>query len=375
MSRPVTFGIVGGYGSTGRAVVSELLKSAQGQIFIAGRDLTKASALATECGARVSAARLDVLDPSSLDDFCSRCSIVINCAGPVAVLQDRVAQAALRSRSHYVDVAGLTFVKERLLPRANEIAGLGLSFVISAGWMPGISELVPAYANAVARKKMDAIESLAVYFTDSGEWSDNAFRDGVWYIREVQAKHRTPSYFHQGERTRAQLSAAWRTVDLGEPIGRRSFSLVSVAELDEIGRRLKDCDVFIYSYLSGLRNALAWMMVALLPLPEQSRVRLLRNMFRRNRLPVDGFAVAQIVGRSQGRKSVLTSRIVYRDRRDYWINGLVPATMARLITEGKGVKAGVNFLADAVDPVSFMAELRKAGVEQSEEFKVCEQRA
>jgi hypothetical protein len=44
---------------------------------------------------------------------------------------------------------------------------------------------------------------------------------------------------------------------------------------------------------------------------------------------------------------------------------VVPALVARQIAEGKGVQAGVHFLADAVDPVKFMAELRKIGVEQT----------
>jgi saccharopine dehydrogenase (NAD+, L-lysine forming) len=162
MSRTNTFGIVGGYGATGRAVVSELLKSSDGEILIGGRGLSRATASATKLGGRVSAVHLNVLDGHSLDDFCGRCSIIVNCAGPVMLLQDRVAQAALRARSHYVDVAGLTLVKERMLPHAQEIADLGLRFVVSAGWMPGISELVPAYANVRARSKMESIESLTV---------------------------------------------------------------------------------------------------------------------------------------------------------------------------------------------------------------------
>jgi hypothetical protein len=96
---------------------------------------------------------------------------------------------------------------------------------------------------------------------------------------------------------------------------------------------------------------------------------LLRNVFRRNRLPVDGFVTAQILGRSQGRRLALTVRLVYTDRRDYWIHGLVLATVARSIAEGKCVRAGVHFLSDAVDPIAFMAELRKAGVEQTENLK------
>ena len=120
MSRTVTFGIIGGYGATGRVVVSELWKSCKGEILIGGRDLAKGTALAQEPGSRVSAAHLDVLDGRSLDDFCSQYSIIVNCAGPVMVLQDRVAQAAFRRRCHYIDVAGLTFVKERMLRHSRQ---------------------------------------------------------------------------------------------------------------------------------------------------------------------------------------------------------------------------------------------------------------
>ncbi len=46
----------------------------------------------------MSSALLDILGPRLLDEFRSRCAIVVNCAGPVTLLQDRVAQAAFRAR-------------------------------------------------------------------------------------------------------------------------------------------------------------------------------------------------------------------------------------------------------------------------------------
>jgi hypothetical protein len=64
----------------------------------------------------------------------------------------------------------------------------------------------------------------------------------------------------------------------------------------------------------------------------------------------------------------LTAQIVYRDHRDYGINGLVPAIVARMISKGKSVRPGVHFLVDTVDPITFMADLKKAGVEQTENF-------
>jgi saccharopine dehydrogenase-like NADP-dependent oxidoreductase len=72
--------------------VSELAKSSDGEILVGGRDLAKATASAANFGGNVSAAQLDVLDAGSRDDFCGRCSIIVNCAGPVMLLQDRVAR-------------------------------------------------------------------------------------------------------------------------------------------------------------------------------------------------------------------------------------------------------------------------------------------
>ena len=82
-----------------------------------------------------------------------------------------------------------------------------------------------------------------------------------------------------------------------------------------------------------------------------------------------GFVVAQVLGRSQGTRLALTVQTVYKERRDYWINGLMLATAAHIVSEGKGVRAGVHFPPDAVDAVALMAELRGAGVEQIEKFE------
>jgi hypothetical protein len=113
--------------------------------------------------------------------------------------------------------------------------------------------------------------------------------------------------------------------------------------------------------------------MALVPLPGGLGVRLLRNVFRRNCLPgadrAAGFIAARILGLSQGRRLALTAQIVFKQRRDYWINGIALATLARMVSESKGVQTGVHFLGDAVDPIAFMAELRKVGVEQTENFE------
>lgn len=365
MSSTATFGIVGGYGATGSVVASELWKSSAGDILIGGRDLAKGNALAARFDARVSAARVDVLDPALLDDFCRRCAILVNCASPVMVLEDRVAQAALRARCHYVDAAGLLTVRERMLPRSREIEDAGLSFVISAGWLPGMSELLPLYAAAQARARMDSLESVSVYFGDTGEWSEHAFEEAAWTIRRLGTRGR--GYSRRGQWVGGGLFSSSRRADVGGA-GRRRYFLFATPELKDVGARLQDCDFFSYACMPGLRTLLASSLVALLPLSPSCGARLLRNAFRKNRLPVGGFIVTQAIGQAQGRKTSFTAQAAYQEGREYWANGLVPATVARMMAEGKGVRAGVHFLADAVEPLAFMAELKKSGLGPTENF-------
>ncbi|HYA25352.1 MAG TPA: saccharopine dehydrogenase NADP-binding domain-containing protein [Terriglobales bacterium] len=370
MTQTATFGVVGGYGSTGRVVVSELHKCCRGEILIGGRDLAKANALAGQFGSRMSAARIDVLDSRALDDFCSQCSIVVNCGGPVMALQDRVAQAAFRKHCHYVDAAGLLVVKERMLPHGREIADLGLSFVISAGLLPGISEILPiyAYAQAKAKAKMDVIESLSIYYGDTGEWSRNAFREIAWLMRERHRGgpgHMAPGYFRKGAWVKLSMLTS-HTADLGGRIGQRRFFPGFIPEMSELSFRFADCDLFSYGCVPGLRMMTAATLVSMLPLPGDLGARLLRDAFRKNRLPVGGFVVVKVVGLSDARKLAFTVQMVYEEDRGYWLNGLVAATVARLISNREGVQAGVHFLPDAVDSMSFTAELQKSGVELTE---------
>jgi len=366
MSHRVAFGVIGGYGATGRNAVAELLRSTSGDILIGGRNEAKARAAATESDGRVSASRVDVLDPNSLNEFCCRCFVIVNCASPVMVLEDRVAQAAWQARCHYVDAASLLIVKDRMAPQSQTIKEAKLSFVMSAGWLPGMSELLPLYAHVLARTKMDAIESSTMYFGDTSDWSDNAFQEAAWLMRRLGQSRR--GYFRKGEWVREGIFSAAREADLGNPIGRQRFYLFSNPELSEIGSRLNDCTLSAYACVPGLRTMVASSLISLFPISEKRAGRLLQNSFRKNRLPVGGFVVVQVQGSSQGRKRSLRVQLIYKDGKEYWINGVVPATVARMISDGQ-VQPGLNYLASAVDPLCFVAELRLAGVELAEVFE------
>ena len=360
MNRSVTFGVIGGTGSTGRAVAKELRRSTDRPILIGGRNLAKLNAVVEEVGAAVSVMRLDVRDPRSVEEFCGRCSVVVNCGGPVSQLRDMVAQAAFRTRSHYVDVAGLTLVPEAMMPHYQEFSDLGLACVMSAGWLPGMTELLPAYSLAVSKTRMDRILSLTTYFGDSGEWSNTAMRDIVWYLRKFG--RRRPKYIRDGEWVRAKLTEVLIEKDIGAPIGRRLFSMSCLPEMKALMRGLKGCNGRAYTYLPSRSTALAGSLVALVPLPTEFAIRTMHAALLAESLSVGGFSVVEIQGRSEACEVTHRYQVTFEKGCEYWINGVVAATVARLIFEGGNVKTGVHYLTDAVDPVTFMQEVRKAGV-------------
>ena len=366
MNRPATFGVVGGSGSTGKAVAKELRRSTDSAIIIAGRNVPNLRSMATDLGGAVTVVGVDVRDPRSLKEFCAKCSVVVNCGGPVSELQDRVAQAALITRSHYVDLAGLTLVREGMIPHDQEVSDLGLAFVVSAGWLPGMTELLPAYALAVSKARIDAIHSFTIYSGDSGEWSNSAMRDIVWYLRKFG--RRRPKYIHNGEWVRAKLAEVLIEKDIGSSIGRRLFSISCLPEMAELMGRFKDYDGRAYTYLPSRRTAVMGSLIALLPFPGDFAMHSMRQALLAESLPIGGFSVVEIQGRSNARDVSHRYEAKFEMGRGYWMNAIVAATVARLISEGGGVNSGVHFLMDAVDPVRFMEKLREAGVSQTERF-------
>lgn len=359
MKSSAAFGVIGGSGNTGKTVAMELRRRTDRAIHIGGRNLAKLDAVAAELGAAVSAIRLDVRDPRSLEEFCDRCSVVVNCGGPVSELQDIVAQAALRTRSHYVDVAGLTLVPEAMMPHDQEFSDLGLACVMSAGWLPGMTELLPAYSVAVSKTRMDEIHSVTTYSGDSGEWSNTAMRDIVWYLRKFG--RRRPKYFRNGEWIRARLVSTLIEKDLGDPIGRRLFAMSCLPEMAVLIGGLS-CDGRAYTYLPTRSTAVIASLIALVPFPTEFAIRRIRAALLAKSLPVGGFSVVEIQGRSEAREVTHRYQVTFEKGREYWISGVVAATVARLISNGGTVKAGVHFLTEAVDPVTFMQELRNVGV-------------
>jgi len=212
---------------------------------------------------------------------------------------------------------------------------------------------------------MDEIHSVITFSGDSGEWSNSAMRDIVWYLRKFG--RRRPKYIRNGEWVRAKLSEVLAEKDMGSPIGRCLFSMSCLPEMAVLIGRL-NCDGRAYTYLPSRSTALVASLIALVPLPMEFTIRRIRKALLAESLSVGGFSVVEIQGRSEACEVTHRYQVTFEKGCEYWINAVVAATVARLIFEGGSVKTGVHYLMDAVDPITFMEELRKAGVSQMESF-------
>ena len=103
-------GVIGTTGMVG-AAVAERLHSAGLPVLLSAR---RRSAINHPTHADIEVAHVDITDSVSLDAFCRRCSVVVNCAGPSYRILDTVARAALSNGAHYVDPAGDDPVYTRL---------------------------------------------------------------------------------------------------------------------------------------------------------------------------------------------------------------------------------------------------------------------
>jgi len=151
VTRPV-IAIVGASGSVGSGALACLIHDAQRYKLRAAYHTR--SPQSSDKHDSVCWSRVNVYDDSSLDPFCSGCTVVLNTAGPSSQIGDRVARAADRAGADYVDAFGGRLLSD--LFQANPLS-MNRRVIHSAGIYPGLSELLPRW---LARTHFDKVQTL-----------------------------------------------------------------------------------------------------------------------------------------------------------------------------------------------------------------------
>jgi len=136
--------VYGANGYTGTLIAELLRESAipAADIILAGRNAQAVAALAERHGFDHRAFSLDT--PSNIDAGLEGVAAVLHCAGPFSRTAAPMADACLRTHTHYMDVTGEVEVFEALAGRSDEARSAGIML------MPGVGfDVVPSDCMAV----------------------------------------------------------------------------------------------------------------------------------------------------------------------------------------------------------------------------------
>ena len=128
--------LYGANGYTGELVARHAVARGHRPI-LAGRRADAVFALAEELGLERRLFGLE--EPSRIDEALAGMSLVLHCAGPFVRTSRPMADACLRTRTHYLDVTGEVAVCEALLARDAEARAAGVMLLPGCGF-----EVVPA---------------------------------------------------------------------------------------------------------------------------------------------------------------------------------------------------------------------------------------
>jgi len=194
-----------GPGTVGRVAVARAARlPGRHEITVGDRDLGAARRLALELSdadVRLAAREVDVTHPSGLAAALEEADVVLNAGGAYDQFGPAVLWAAIRTRTHYLDVCDDWESTVRMLELDGDARAAGVCAVLGMGASPGISNLLAA--RAVAR--LDEVTDLytqcnglplrapndLVFDGDGGFWfTDHGIRHerssdrtGIFYAR------------------------------------------------------------------------------------------------------------------------------------------------------------------------------------------------
>ena len=160
--------VLGGCGAVGSVAVKALAKlDAFGEVVIGDINIQKAKALEKEIGLKkVTAAKVDALDPDSIKTAIEGSDLVLNTTGPFYKYVLTVLQAVIESGIDYIDVCDDYDVTVDILKMSDQARDAGVTAVVGLGSSPGTTNLLAKFA---AETLLDETDSIDIYHAHGGE--------------------------------------------------------------------------------------------------------------------------------------------------------------------------------------------------------------
>lgn len=358
-----TIGILGASGLVGRGAVESILDSTNCHLLLGGRNREKLKENFPLIESRGEFCQLNIFDLNSLHQFCRKCDVVLNCAGPSKQIWDQVASVCIEERVHYVDVSGDENLYRQLIKRKWEIEEHKLVFIIGAGVYPGLSEIFPAY---VADTYFDQVDVLELFFAGQGRFSFNASYDIVCSIEDDTGLGMTYCNYGEAQKITGSFHSRFK---LPLPAGELDTYPILSEEFRRVAARYGMKKAYFYNTYPSKSVLNQFMMIKALQqykTEEQKKAsaKVLSEQFDSKRNKKDDFTMFHLIakGSKNGDSIQLVSNLLYTND---WnrLSGITTGNIARLLIEGYGERFGCFFAAEAINVTKLMENLSKSTLE------------
>ena len=131
--------IVGGYGTVGQRIASDLAPDYPGRVIVAGRSLEKAERLAAELGQNTHGRQIDVNDPVSVQAALDNVGVIVSC---IDQRDPHLLNAAIVRGLAYTDIAPHLMTRRPTQEMKARALQTGARIILGAGLAPGISSML-----------------------------------------------------------------------------------------------------------------------------------------------------------------------------------------------------------------------------------------
>lgn len=160
--------VLGGCGAVGSVAVNILAPLDHfSQIVIGDINIERANEIVAQIGSdKLSAVKVDALDPKSIKDAVAGCDLVLNLTGPFHRLVPTVIKAVIESGINYVDICDDVDVTIEILKLDDMAKKAGVTALVGMGSSPGATNLLAKFA---ADTLLDETDSIDIFHAHGGE--------------------------------------------------------------------------------------------------------------------------------------------------------------------------------------------------------------
>jgi hypothetical protein len=371
-----TFLILGGYGNAGGPVADLLLKETNSNLIIAGRNLTKAENF-TEVlnknysGNRVRALQVDAQNFDQLKAAFPDINMVI-VASSTATFTETVAKAALDCKIDYLDIQ-FSHEKIRILKSlGDKISKAGLCFITDGGYHPGIPGAIVRYSAT----RMDTLIEAAVGAIMNINWKAYQFSDETIKEFTEELKGGAPLIFKNEVWEKAKWGGMLDTIKMnfGDPYGKHELFPMFLEEMRDLPVNFPNLKKTGF-YIGGMDWFSNWISFPLastwFQIFPQSQSRwiekmIFRGMKKFSRPPYYTRIKLESKGILKGRSVEYSITLSHPD--GYIFTAIPVVACLKQYMNGDFKKAGLYTQAEIVEPVQFMEDMKRMGIEVEEDY-------